>query len=324
MLDFSRIESVAARCLTVFKAIPVSTLQFLIIAAILAWLFLQLGRAVWWFAPDPVVTPIKLSSNTTVSTSPLAQQVEAVNLAKLQSWNWFGKADQKSLNKVPKVEPKKPAVDESSAVKTRLKLILRGVVATNNQDLAHAVIEASSKQHDYKVGDKIKISGNVKLAKVLPDHVILDNRGRLESLYLYIDNPKNKNKLGVRKTTTPKQPESNVVDHRNDPSITRLASQYRRQLLENPTSLADVIRVSPNQGPSGTLNGYRIRPGLHRKQFAQLGFKSGDVVTAINGIDLSNPTKALEVYQMMREASEASFSVKRGGNDLTFIVDLSE
>lgn len=322
MLDFSRIESAMARVLTVFKAIPVSTLQFVIIAAILVWLFLQLGRAVWWFAPEPVVTPIKVSSKAVASAS-ATTNVQTVNLAQLQSWNWFGKVNQKALNNVPKVEPKKPAVDESEAVKTRLKLILRGVVATDNQDLAHAVIEASSKQHDYKVGDKIKISGNVKLAKVLPDHVILDNRGRLESLYLYIDNPNSKAKLGVKNVAAPK-PESNVVDHRNDPSITRLASQYRRQLLENPTSLADVIRVSPSQGPSGRLNGYRIRPGLHRKQFSQLGFKSGDVVTGINGIDLVDPTKALEVYQMMREATEASFSVKRGGDDLTFIVDLSE
>ena len=82
------------------------------------------------------------------------------------------------------------------------------------------------------------------------------------------------------------------------------------------------IKVSVAKGDDGAVIGYKIRPGRNQKEFTDFGFQSDDIVTAINGVELNNPTKALEVYRMLREAKDATFSVKRGDEDLTLIVGL--
>ena len=104
-----------------------------------------------------------------------------------------------------------------------------------------------------------------------------------------------------------------------------MAGKYRQQLMKNPASLADVIRVSMNTDKdTGQLNGYRVRPGRHREAFTEFGFKPNDVVTAINGVELNDPAKTMEVYKMLRQAKEANFNVMRDGQTVTVMVSLDD
>jgi general secretion pathway protein C len=87
--------------------------------------------------------------------------------------------------------------------------------------------------------------------------------------------------------------------------------------------LADVIRISPQQS-DGQLKGYRVSPGRDKKQFEALGLKPNDVVTSINGIELDDPAKAVEVYKIIRSASEATFVIDRKGEVVELVVSLAE
>ena len=69
---------------------------------------------------------------------------------------------------------------------------------------------------------------------------------------------------------------------------------------------------------SSTVHG----AGRDRKQFEALGFQPNDVVTGVNGIELTDPGKAMELYRVMREANEASFDVLRNGEQLNLVVQL--
>jgi general secretion pathway protein C len=71
------------------------------------------------------------------------------------------------------------------------------------------------------------------------------------------------------------------------------------------------------------LKGYRVDPGKSGAQFTQLGFKSGDVVTSVNGINLDNPANTMQLYQLMRSASEAVFDLERGAETVTLTVNLN-
>ena len=73
---------------------------------------------------------------------------------------------------------------------------------------------------------------------------------------------------------------------------------------------------------AGALKGYRVSAGRDREQFEALGFKSNDIVTGVNGIRLSDPGKAMELYRVMRSASEANFDVLRDGQELNLVVGL--
>jgi general secretion pathway protein C len=55
-----------------------------------------------------------------------------------------------------------------------------------------------------------------------------------------------------------------------------------------------------------------------------LGFQAGDVVTAINGMDLSDPTNTVRLYQSMRSAQEASFELLRKGESVTLNVSIGQ
>jgi general secretion pathway protein C len=73
----------------------------------------------------------------------------------------------------------------------------------------------------------------------------------------------------------------------------------------------------------GGLKGYRVAPGNDPAQFTALGFKAGDIVTAINGYALSDPTNTVRLYQMMRDATDATFEIDRDGSPVSISVSLS-
>jgi general secretion pathway protein C len=163
----------------------------------------------------------------------------------------------------------------------------------------------------------------VTLAQVLIDRVIIDNAGSYESLWLYDED---KDQQAVTASTRRKvtaTAKSNVTDMRSDANATSLAKDYRDRLYQNPASLAEVLRIQPAQ-KDGEMLGYRVSAGRDKQQFADLGFKTNDVVTSINGITLDEPSKALEIYKLMRSAKEATFTIDRNGESVDILVALDE
>lgn len=79
-------------------------------------------------------------------------------------------------------ETKQPSVAE--APKTKLKLNLLGVLATDNSDLARALIQVQSKKmRSYAVGEVIE-GTDAALHRVENRRVILDRQGKFESLVM--------------------------------------------------------------------------------------------------------------------------------------------
>ena len=72
------------------------------------------------------------------------------------------------------------------------------------------------------------------------------------------------------------------------------------------------------------IYGYRVAPGTDAKAFETLGFQSGDIVTAVNGLDLGDPANTISLYQTMRDATEATFDIQRGESSLTLSVSLGQ
>ena len=216
---------------------------------------------------------------------------------------------------------------ELNASKTQLNLSLEGVVTASSQQNALAFIVYKGKQAQYYTGDKLPVGSRVKLVKVLADHVILDNGGRYESLWLY-DKKKNSGSVGTaaapkKKSISASKKPLKMADKRTDKRATALAKDYRQRLYKNPRSLAEVLRIVPAK-ENGQLIGYKVSPGKDRSQFQQLGFEPGDVVTSINGISLDEPSKALEIYKLMRSARQADFSINRGGASMDIVVSLED
>ena len=69
--------------------------------------------------------------------------------------------------------------------------------------------------------------------------------------------------------------------------------------------------------------GYRIAPGADRVAFDAFGFKTGAIVTAANGLALSDASNTVKLYQTLKDATEASFDIERDGGTVTLNVDLA-
>jgi general secretion pathway protein C len=295
------------------------------------WAIFAIAKLIWLVVPDSsaaipsgavILNPVENSAGSTAA--------KPVDIKELQNLHLFGVAGSGgTATATAVVEDIKTNSDrdgiEDGAKVSRLDLKLRGVISVSEDGLGHAMIEHKARQEGYAVGDELPVGKGIILAKVMPHGVVLDNRGTYELLRLFEEF----SLLGQipDRSSAPSPPPRKV-----GPSAAReisvdgnsavVAQSIRRQLYDDPQSLAEVVRVSAVR-ENNTLKGYRVDPGKSGAQFTQLGFESGDVVISVNGINLDNPANTMALYQLMRSASEAVFDVERGTEILTLTVDLN-
>ena len=293
------------------------------------WAVLSFSRLIWALFPSTVVEPVESSQVINPVSRPAKSGPDrGVDIQNMQGWHLFGEAGAEEVQAPVIQEIKDTSREgiEKGARETRLKLVLRGIVSSTEDGLGRAIIEYQKQQEVYAVEDELPLSGNVVLAKVMPQQVVLDNGGTFELLTLFdasgldaqVPPPERRTPAKInRSQASPGQ----QVDKRTDAQATALAQSYRQRLYDNPQSLADVVNVSAvRQGEE--LLGYRITPGKDKKQFQQLGFKSGDLVTGVNGIALNDPANTMLLYQTMRSAKEAVFELEREQRPLSLSVSL--
>jgi general secretion pathway protein C len=87
-------------------------------------------------------------------------------------------------------------------------------------------------------------------------------------------------------------------------------------LLGNMSVLSRAARIVP-EIKDGRPAGFRLFSVRPDGPFAKIGFQNGDVISAINGLDMSSPDKALEVYTKLRSASHLSIGMERNGQKIT-------
>lgn len=302
-------------------------LRWLLSALLLVWVAYSLASLIWALYPGneqatPEAKVINPVSRPTGAITGGAQ----VDVEQMRGWHLFGEAGAMQdlvATPVEVVTPDAREGIEKDARETRLQLLLRGALAASEDGLGHAIIEYRNKQAVYAVEDKLPVSGQVTLAKVMARQVVLDNGGTYELLTLYEEseldgqarNP-GSSRLAPARRSAPSQ-----VDKRSEVETTSLALGYRDRLYENPQSLAEVVNVNAVR-VEGELLGYRISPGKDKGQFSQMGFQSGDLVTSINGISLDDPANTMRLYQTMRSATEAVFELQRGGQPVSLSVSL--
>lgn len=91
-------------------------------------------------------------------------------------------------------------------------------------------------------------------------------------------------------------------------------SAFKQEIINNNINLLQVVRPSPRR-ENGQLIGFAVKPGTNRALFNQTGLKSGDVVTAINGMPLNNNAASRQAMQGLASSSGASLTVLRGGQE---------
>ena len=206
------------------------------------------------------------------------------------------------------IKPVQAVEIPDEAVRSQLNLKLRGVLSTTVTGESLAVIEYQNDANYYAVNEALP--GGAILKKVFPDKVIIDNNGRLEKLEM----PDEKNVQFQSVATTGRTIRQTPSSARNinTQKTRRLLKRYREKLTTNPQSLMGLVRATP-VNVRGKLKGYRIRPGRNPRLFKDFQFRTGDVITGINGTELNDPFKSLEIVRDLRDAKQVCADILRDG-----------
>jgi general secretion pathway protein C len=211
----------------------------------------------------------------------------------------------------PQQAEQAPIVQETvvDAPDTTLSLELKGVVAGRD-----SAIISSNRGPDraYHLGQEIENANGATLHSVYGDRVLLNRGDRVEALKL------------------PKIAETGAAPQRAGgpflaPAAAPVAQQGSlRQLIgQNATRLTEIIRLAPHI-EEGNVVGFRATPGRDRETFEALGLKTGDVITDINGTQLTDPSNGVQVFESLGEATMANVTVLREGVPTVIVIDTTQ
>jgi len=270
----------------------------------------------WRLIPQPETSQANQIDNANTAQ---AQSTSRLDISPLTNLNLFGN---------PQAKPTASAVTEvTDAPETQLNLTLTGVVSSLDPKVGAAVVENNGKQNTYGVGDKID-GTNATLDELYIDRVIIKNRLSRETLMLDgIDfdeanqTREQEYRQDIQEFDTPQGPVELATQNGDPERSSKSAREMREQISESPTSFTDFIAISP-QTSNGQLIGYQVSPGKQPDFFRDVGLRSGDIVTQINGLDLSDPAQSLEAINVLREAQSLQLEVLRGDEALSLDIDI--
>ena len=283
-------------------------LHTIVVVLLSLYLIAFAAKLVWRIIPEP-----QLSATPTVSRAPVISSSSGqngVNIAKIQQLNLFGNAAAK---------PAEPVAEVTDAPETRLNLTLTGVVASSEQEAGTAIIENRGSQAVYGLGEKIEDT-NATLQKVYNDRVIIKNGVRNETLMLDgidYDEANRRREMQARNRPEPQEEEEEAVE------LSEEALEATAALRERPANFTDFISISPKT-EEGQLIGYQVSPGKEPELFKSAGLQAGDVITQINGLDLTDLQQSQEALSELRNAQNIELTIIRDGSLTTLYLDLPE
>ena len=201
----------------------------------------------------------------------------------------FGEADKEPV-----------AIDQPiEAPDTRLRLELTGLFASTDPQQSIAIIaEKNGKDEAYRVGDSVP--GNATVHEIYADRVILRRLGNLETLRL--KEPAEKLEIGRSEIPT-----DTDTTPRTSPMLKDMQEMYR----EDPQKLFSQLRITPVT-EEGRITGYRFS---HNNQefMQQIGLSSQDIITAVNGVPVSDSGKLFAMMKDVDQLGEVNLTIMRDG-----------
>jgi general secretion pathway protein C len=222
-----------------------------------------------------------------------------VNVAAIANNHLFGIAESEAT----------PVADAANAPPTSIPLVLTGTIASDNPEAGLAILGDSAANTKFVAVGGL-LPGGAKLHSVYKDRVVLERNGALESLMLPRQGGPS---LGSANMPPPVMPtvENPVVD------------RVRQLIANEPGAISEIMRPQPVFA-QGKQRGFRVYPGRNRQAFTRLGLRPGDLVTAINGTPLDDPSRGQEVFNTLSSSSEAHVTVMRNGRQQDLTLQLAQ
>lgn len=215
---------------------------------------------------------------------------------------FFGKPEPKAVET--------PQVNVEAIKETRLNLSLIGVLDMGDQGVA--IFKRSG--NTFMVSEGEDIQPQVQLIDVMPNQVIIENRGVQERLELVaITNP-----LLVE--------QQDYLPSASGSSAQATSSEVKRQLKKikkAPLTISKFIRFKP-MGDQGNWHAIRIWSNGDKKLFKEVGFQEGDELISVNDKSVEELSRNPNLLQSILKQNQFSVVVVRQGAQQTITLNLNE
>lgn len=275
--------------------------------ALLLLITYNLAKLTWLAFPTPPQEdpppPLAVMINPSANQPALSQATAGnapITPQDIANWHLLGEADAAAAS-ISAVE---------NAPQTSLALNLRGVIASNDKKTARAIIGDSSGAENFYALDA-QVPGGAILKEIHADRVILLRGGGHETLML----PKDELGGDGGEFSVPPLPPVATPDE-------SMLDEYRDALQNHPETLADRIQPIPVH-KEGKFVGYRFLSPRDPTLLSRLGMQPGDVVTAVNGAQLDNPLKGMQVLRGISAEDEIRVDTLRNGTPRSFILRMN-
>ena len=228
--------------------------------------------------------------------TPTGKQISSPEEGTVLPKSYYNTISQRNLFNTKKKTDKIEAVSIETLKLTDLKLKLWGTV-TGDRGKTYAVIEEQKerKQNLYKVGDSLQ---NATVKIILREKVVLTVNGKDEILEL-------EKGTGDYKSI--------ISSKRSKKSFSQSINLKRSKIekaVNNVNNLMKQVRIRPhfyNGKPDGLILS-SIQPD---SLFTEMGLKSGDIITGVNGKNIETVDDALKFYESLKSSSNVQLQLKR-------------
>lgn len=265
---------------------------------LVALLAISAAKLTWAIVVPPTADVQAPPAPVTVATSSQNDSRAFQTASTIAQRNLFGKPD-----------AVRPAVVD--APETQLNLTLTGILSIGDVDGIAIISQGSGSEDIYKVGDSVP--GNATVREVYADRVLLDSSRGLEVLTLPRD------QADITFSGEPRDLGYEVAPAANNTSISSALRELRDQFASNPAAMSRIARIVPERDAgSGNMIGLRVEslgtnPDFDQL-FDQLQLQSGDVLTRLNGYDLTTPSDSLSAMRELMKADALEITVLRNGS----------
>ena len=213
--------------------------------------------------------------------------------------------------------------EEQEATDLGATLILTSVADPATFSTALILVEGDDATPEvYMHGDAL---ADAKIDEITRGRVyVLRQNGARE--YLEIGSEGAKKKRGSSKKDGGGRKKKGRIDWSE--GVTKISDtqyQIERSSLDNALANLDRLsrdaRVVPNF-VDGKSNGFKIFGIKRNSAYKNLGLQNNDVITGVNGMELTSPDKALDVYSKLQNESSFSLEIVRKGSPVTMEYDI--
>ncbi len=201
--------------------------------------------------------------------------------------------------------------------KSSLPYKISGILFGGTSQSSLVVLEGST-NGIYKVGDHLPQGGTVH--EIEKNRIYVVNKNCPEYIELAIDLPKD-----PRLSRSPQNASGAAYKEdgfERNGNATTATKQWVNNLLTNDfAKTLEEAKASPNI-VGGQVKGFSITNITPNSVYAKLGLRDGDVVSAINGIELNDAARAIQTLNSMRNENTIEMQVVRGGQTISFKVNV--